>query len=171
MGEGHQGLSQPSGSRRSGPGLPPLLSAAASPDPPTRTTPLRLIYEGWLELRKKSKMDLNIYPAIKGLNKFNILKQSSLLFFPSRFEGFGIPPLEAAYCKLPCACSNLPVLKEYGHDIFHFGNPDDISDMKNAVLSAIDSNNYSVNNYERISSIAKMEYWGQRLIKLLEKII
>ena len=34
------------------------------------------------------------------------------LFFPSRSEGFGLPLLEAALCRLPVWCSDLPVHRE-----------------------------------------------------------
>jgi len=37
---------------------------------------------------------------------------ADLLFFPSRQEGFGLPVIEAAWCRTPAAVSDLPVLRE-----------------------------------------------------------
>jgi len=35
-----------------------------------------------------------------------------LFLFPSFYEGFGLPPLEAMQCGIPVVCSDIPVLKE-----------------------------------------------------------
>lgn len=37
---------------------------------------------------------------------------ATLFVFPSRYEGFGLPPLEAMACGAPVACSNIPSLRE-----------------------------------------------------------
>lgn len=44
--------------------------------------------------------------------KFKVLSESKLLIFSSKFEGYGIPPLEAQYMGTTVLCSELPVLKE-----------------------------------------------------------
>jgi glycosyltransferase involved in cell wall biosynthesis len=41
-----------------------------------------------------------------------IYNASDLFVFPSRFEGFGFPPLEAMACGLPVVCSNAGALPE-----------------------------------------------------------
>lgn len=37
---------------------------------------------------------------------------ATLFVFPSQYEGFGLPPLEAMACGAPVACSNIPSLRE-----------------------------------------------------------
>jgi len=44
--------------------------------------------------------------------KFALLASAKLLLFISKFEGFGLPPVEAQYVNTPVICSNLPVLRE-----------------------------------------------------------
>ena len=47
------------------------------------------------------------------LKKLPLLYQGSSCFiYPSKFEGFGIPVLEALYCKVPVITSNSSSLKE-----------------------------------------------------------
>src|SRR6476620_8787166 len=40
------------------------------------------------------------------------MRRSSALVFPSLYEGFGLPPLEAMACGCPVACSNGGALPE-----------------------------------------------------------
>jgi len=41
-----------------------------------------------------------------------VLEKASALVFPSLAEGFGFPPLEAAYLGVPVACSDIDILRE-----------------------------------------------------------
>jgi alpha-1,3-rhamnosyl/mannosyltransferase len=41
---------------------------------------------------------------------------ATLFVFPSQYEGFGLPPLEAMACGAPVACSNIPSLREVVDD-------------------------------------------------------
>lgn len=52
--------------------------------------------------------------------------QRALLFaFPSRYEGFGLPLLEAAAAGVPLLASDIPVLREVCGDAAHYAAPDD----------------------------------------------
>lgn len=41
-----------------------------------------------------------------------LFKFGEALVFPSTFEGFGMPVIEAQACRLPVACSDIPALRE-----------------------------------------------------------
>ncbi|MBP7796688.1 MAG: glycosyltransferase family 4 protein [Elusimicrobiales bacterium] len=59
--------------------------------------------------------------------------KASLFVFPSFFEGFGIPPLEAMACGCPCVVSNAASLPEVCGDAAYYVNPYDIDDIVNGI--------------------------------------
>jgi glycosyltransferase involved in cell wall biosynthesis len=61
------------------------------------------------------------------------------LIFPSRFEGLGLPVLEAFLTALPVACSSFPVLKEVAGDAAVFFDPDSPDEIASAIRSLLES--------------------------------
>lgn len=60
-----------------------------------------------------------------------LYKNAKALIFPTYYEGFGLPVLEAAYLNLPVICSDIPVLREIFFDYPWYINhqdPEDIAD-------------------------------------------
>ena len=53
-----------------------------------------------------------VMTRISDADKLRLLTRAKLLVFPTYFEGYGYPPIEAAYCGTPTACYELPVLRE-----------------------------------------------------------
>jgi glycosyltransferase involved in cell wall biosynthesis len=51
-----------------------------------------------------------------------IFAGASLLVFPSLFEGFGLPVLEAMTLKIPVVCSDIPALREVGAECVVYAN-------------------------------------------------
>lgn len=72
-------------------------------------------------------MGIEEYVAITGYitdeELYSILKNSKGLIYPSLFEGFGIPVVEAMHLYKLIACSNLTSLPEIGCDEIHYFNP------------------------------------------------
>jgi glycosyltransferase involved in cell wall biosynthesis len=56
----------------------------------------------------------------------SLLCDCDALLFPSRFEGFGWPPLEAMACGLPVVCSDIPALVEGVGDAALVAPPGDV---------------------------------------------
>ena len=50
---------------------------------------------------------------------------SDIFVFPSLYEGFGIPVLEAMACEKPIALSNIPVFQEITQMKYLYFNPKD----------------------------------------------
>jgi glycosyltransferase involved in cell wall biosynthesis len=58
------------------------------------------------------------YEQVSQDDLIKLYKSCRLFVYPSKGEGFGIPPLEAAVCGAPVLCSNVSAMKEY-----HFFEP------------------------------------------------
>lgn len=126
--------------------------------------------ERWKAKFDSVGMGFSLNAPIVGREKFALLKASALNYFPTRFEGFGIPPLEAGYCMLPCACSDLPVLREFGGDAFVYGDPSDPEDMRRAVLEALESTDRIAKGHRHLSNIARIENYGKRMMTMLGRL-
>ena len=87
-----------------------------------------------------------------------LLAAASLFVFPSKFEGFGIPLLEAMACGTPVACSNLPVLKEVADKAAMYFDPDNVNDIRDKLATAI--NNKQLRTLFRHFGLERVKYFS-----------
>ena len=66
-----------------------------------------------------------------------LMQQASALVFPSLYEGFGLPPLEAMACGCPVASSNAGALPEVVGDAARLFDPNDPRAIAAAVLDVL----------------------------------
>jgi glycosyltransferase involved in cell wall biosynthesis len=62
-----------------------------------------------------------------------LYQTASALVFPSLYEGFGQPPLEAMACGCPVACSNVASLPEVVGDAARLFDPTSVEELVDAV--------------------------------------
>ncbi len=64
----------------------------------------------------------------------DLFRVADALFYPSRDEGFGLPVLEAAACRLPVVCADIPALREIAGDDATYVDPSGDPDRVAAVV-------------------------------------
>lgn len=64
---------------------------------------------------------------------------AAALVFPSRYEGFGIPPLEAMVHDCPVIASDIPVLHETCGEAATFFDPDDAATLARLMAAQLDN--------------------------------
>lgn len=99
----------------------------------------------------------------------DLLYKNALIYvFPSFYEGFGLPPLEAMARGLPVVSSNKTCLPEILGQAALYFNPEDEADMKNKIELAIADGklreNLRLKGYEQ----AKKYSWKNCAAKTLE---
>jgi glycosyltransferase involved in cell wall biosynthesis len=84
-----------------------------------------------------------------------LYKNAALLVFPSLYEGFGLPPLEAMLRNIPVVSSNTSCLPEILGNAAWYFDPNDIEDMVRKILTTF-------NNQDLRDTLQKS---GQELVK------
>lgn len=62
-----------------------------------------------------------------------LYKNASCLVFPSIYEGFGLPPIEAGSFECPVIVSDIPVCREVCGDAVTYFNPNDASELASKI--------------------------------------
>ena len=131
------------GSREPRKGLPVLLDAlrllrAGGQDVP----PLALVGPpGW-----GAALDLGGLPEgavvttgyLDGAALMRVVAGATLFAFPSLYEGFGLPPLEALACGVPVVASDVPALREVLADQAELVPPGDAEALAAAIAKELD---------------------------------
>ncbi len=68
-----------------------------------------------------------------------LYRQAMAMVYPSLYEGFGIPPLEAMAFDCPVICSNTSSIPEVVGDAGVYFNPSDCESIANAILAVAES--------------------------------
>lgn len=121
------------------------------------------------------KLNKNIIPTgyIDDKTLANFYKNAKLLVFPSLYEGFGIPPIEAMSCGCPVVVSNVASLPEVCADAACYVDPynvDDIADSINKILMNNELRNEMIQKgYQRQAEFS-WESSARKLIEISENI-
>ncbi len=77
------------------------------------------------------------FPEASDEEILNLYSHARVFVFPTRIEGFGIPPLEALSFGVPVVGSDIPVIREVCGNAIRYANPDNPADFARAIREAL----------------------------------
>lgn len=102
-----------------------------------------------------------------------IYNLAKLFVFPSLYEGFGIPPLEAQACGCPVVCSNAASLPEACGDSVVYFDPHSVEDMRDKIQMVLDNKNLQnelrAKGFENVKRFS-WERSAKQIIEIMENL-
>jgi len=98
---------------------------------------LRLVLTGGGHEGRAVPAGVEVRGLVPGAELASLYRRAACLVFPSLYEGFGQPPLEAMASATPVAASNIPAIAEVAGDaaaLFEPTEPEDIAAVVSGVL-------------------------------------
>lgn len=114
---------------------------------------------GYFQKLRDQIRDLNLqrevilYNHVSRSDLIAFYNLADVFVFPSLYEGFGIPPLEAMACGAPVICSNAASLPEVVGDAAITVDPKDIQGWANAISEVL--NDGKLREQLRVKSLAR----------------
>ncbi len=99
-----------------------------------------------------------------------LLRNATALVFPSLYEGFGIPPLEAMLNRCPVIASEIPPVVEVCGDAVLYFDPADVRSITAALRRAVDDPELLTRLVARGEARAAMYSWRRSARRLIEEV-
>lgn len=100
----------------------------------------------------------------------SLYRNAQALIFPSLYEGFGIPVIEAMSEHTPVIVANIPVLHEVCIDGALYFDPHDATALK-SILLQVTSNQRVVDDLNKSATLRMSNYKWTKFAKIMEEII
>jgi glycosyltransferase involved in cell wall biosynthesis len=130
--------------------------------------------QGWLYEETKRVVDeLKLDKKVRFLGRVSDLELvtlysiADLFAFPSFFEGFGMPPLEAMACGTPVITSNVSSLPEFASDAALLVNPENTDEIAQAIMRLLEDEQLRRELQEKGYERAKQYTWERSAKKML----
>jgi len=121
-------------------------------------------YKGWGNQEIVERMD-QLKGRVHYLGYLNneelaaLYRGASCLVFPSFYEGFGLPPLEAMACGCPVIVSNIASLPEVCGDAAYYVNPYDVESIAEGMYKVLTDEDLRRSLIEKGLERAKLFSW------------
>lgn len=99
---------------------------------------------GELQLLRDQKLTGRVQQlSVSDARLSTLYRKASMLVFPSLYEGFGFPLLEAFQNGCPVACSNTSSFPEVGGDAPVYFDPGSVEEIQSAIEKIISNNDFA----------------------------
>jgi glycosyltransferase involved in cell wall biosynthesis len=122
-------------------------------------------------LSSQEKENLHHFERVDQNDLLHFLRAAEMFVYPTRAEGFGFPPLEAAAMQVQTLLSNATSLEEFTFFGERFFSPDDLGSLKQK-MSQLLLNPDSFKSMKEIADTIKKNYdWNVSAKQLEQEII
>ena len=117
----------------------------------------------WIDSHPKLKSDVVFTGYVHDDDMDSIYHYASLFVFPSLYEGFGLPPLEAMLNKCPVIASDAASIKEVCKDGALYFNPNSFHEISVLIAQLLDSDVQRKSLIESGIRVAKSYSWASSI--------
>ncbi len=123
----------------------------------------------WLEAARSKGLEKRIFIVgyVDDETLARLYSGATALVYPSLYEGFGLPILEAMACGCPVICSNVSSMPEVAGDAARLIDPFDAEDLAAAIDEVIDSSAYRAHLFQKGLRRAAAFSWTRTARKTL----
>lgn len=97
-----------------------------------------------------------------------LYRGAEMFVFPSLYEGFGVPTLEAFACRCPVLLSDIPVMREIAGDAALYFNPKNSSELRTAVKRVLEDEALRRTLVDRGLKVISKYSWGKTRLETAE---
>ncbi len=108
--------------------------------------------------KSKYREDIVFLNYVEKEDKDVLYSQAKIFVYPSFYEGFGFPPLEAMTYGIPTICSNVSSLPEIVSSSALMVNPFNVEEMAIAIENVLNDKDYY--NYLSEESLKRVKYFS-----------
>ncbi len=119
-------------------------------------------------LSSNQKQKIHFFENVEQTHLIEFYKAAKMFIYPSKAEGFGIPPLEAGALKIPVLCSNVTAMESFIFFNPYFFNPNDEDGFKRKFQNFYTS--YKSIDLNIIQDEIKTNYSWEKSAQLLTSI-
>ncbi len=127
-------------------------------------------YEKIKIFTKRKKIKDVIFPGLVKEESYlrEIYAGSEMFVFPSLYEGFGLPPLEAMKIGVPVVCSRVASLPEILGEAAYYFNPQSPKDIAAKVIKVLNNHKFRKDLISRGERRVKLFSWREMARQTLE---
>ncbi len=118
---------------------------------------------------KIPKDRIKYFDNINDKEIIELYKNAQCFIFPSFYEGFGLPLLEAMSCGCPIVTSNTSSIPEVVEDAAFKHNPTDYDSMVKSILDIINNKDLMISMIEKGLTQAKKFSWKKSAERLMQE--
>ena len=103
-----------------------------------------------------------------------LYNQAAVFVFPSFYEGFGLPPLEAMACGCPVVASDLSCIPEICGDAVYYVNPHSVEEIAEGMLKVLESSDLAAGLIRKGFQQAENYNWEHavtNVIRIFDRIV